>query len=180
MRSRASRHLAVAVGLTGAVVFAASPALAGADRARAEGPFTTYSPDVPSGARARVDAVYNAAGATIVTLHVWGLRPDTEYGAHAHVNPCGVTGAAAGPHWQRVPDPVTPSVNPAYANPGNEIWLDLTTDDEGNGVARSKQDWQFPPDHGPRSVVLHAQHTSTAPGTAGTAGARLGCLSVDF
>ena len=178
--ARLTRHLALAVGLTGAAVFAASPALAGADHARAEGPFTTYSPDVPSGATARVNAVYNAAGATIITLHVWGLKPNTEYGAHAHVNPCGVTGAAAGPHWQYDQDPVSPSVNPAYANPHNEVWLDLTTDEDGNAVARSKQDWQFPPDRRPRSVVLHVQHTSTAPGTAGTAGARLGCLSVDF
>jgi Cu-Zn family superoxide dismutase len=180
MRIRASRHLALAAGLTGAAVFAASPALAGADRARAEGPWTTYSSDVPAGATGKVTAVYNAAGRTVIMLHVKGLKPNTEYGAHAHVNACGVTGAAAGPHWQRVPDPVTPSVNPTYANPRNEIWLDLTTDEDGNGVAQSKQDWQFPPDWRPHSVVLHAQHTSTGMGTAGTAGARLGCLTVDF
>jgi Cu-Zn family superoxide dismutase len=180
MRIRASRHLALAVGLTGAAVFAASPALAGADHARAGGPWTTYSAEVPAGATGKVTAVYDAAGKTVIMLHVKGLKPNTEYGAHAHVNACGLTGAAAGPHWQRVPDPVTPSVNPVYANPQNEIWLDLTTDEDGNGVAQSKQDWQFPPDRRPRSVVLHAQHTSTAPGTAGTAGARLGCLSVDF
>jgi Cu-Zn family superoxide dismutase len=180
MRIRASRHLALAAGLTGAAVFAASPALAGADQARAGGPWTTYSSDVPTGATAKVSAVYDAAGKTVIMLHVKGLRPNTEYGAHAHVNACGLTGAAAGPHWQRVPDPVTPSVNPTYANPRNEIWLDLTTDADGNGVAQSKQDWQFPPQWRPRSVVLHAQHTSTGMGTAGTAGARLGCLTVDF
>ncbi len=177
---RLSRHLALAVGLTGAAVFAASPALAGADHARAGGPWTTYSADVPTGATARVTAVYHAGGDTLITLHVKGLAPRSEYGAHAHVDPCGVTGAAAGAHWQHVPDPVTPSVNPVYANPHNEIWLDLTTDEDGNGVARSRQDWQFAPGQAPRSVVLHAQRTSTMPGTAGTAGARLGCLGVDF
>ena len=180
MRVRASRHLALAAGLTGAAVFAASPALAGADHARAEGPWTAYSSVVPAGATGKVTAVYNASGKTVIMLHVKGLRPHTEYGAHAHVNPCGLTGAAAGPHWQRVPDPVTPSVNPTYANPRNEIWLDLTTDEDGDGVAQSKQDWQFPPDWRPRSVVLHAEHTKTGLGTAGTAGARLACLSVDF
>ena len=174
------RHLALAVGLAGAAVFAASPALAGADHARADGPLIAYSADVPAGATGRVTAVYNAAGATIVTLHVKGLKPLTEYGAHAHVNPCGPTGTSAGPHWQNVQDPVTPSTNPAYANPRNEIWLDLTTDEEGNGVARSVQDWQFPPDRRPHSVIIHAQHTATGPGSAGTAGARLACLSVDF
>jgi Cu-Zn family superoxide dismutase len=178
--SRATRHLALALGLTGAAVFAASPALAGADHARANGPIQAYSADVPAGASARVTAVYNAAGNTIITLHVKGLKPLTEYGAHAHVNPCGATGTAAGPHWQNVIDPVTPSVNPAYANPGNEIWLDLTTDADGNGGAQSKQSWQFPEDRRPHSVIIHAMKTSTAPGTAGTAGARLGCLSVDF
>ena len=174
------RHLALTLGVTGAAVFAASPALAGADHARADGPLTAYSADVPAGATAKVTAVYNAAGDTIIALHVKGLKPLTDYGAHAHTNPCGLTGAAAGPHWQNVVDPVTPSVNPAYANPSNEIWLDLTTDEDGNGVARSKQSWQFPEDRRPRSVILHAQHTSPDPGTAGTAGARLACLSVDF
>ena len=180
MSSRATRHLALALGLTGAAVFAASPALAGADHARANGPIQAYSADVPAGATARVTAVYNSAGDTIITLHVKGLKPFTDYGAHAHVNPCGPTGTAAGPHWQNQQDPVTPSVNPAYANPSNEIWLDLTTDEDGNGVAQSKQGWQFPEDRRPHSVVIHAMKTSTAPGTAGTAGARLGCLSVDF
>lgn len=180
MRIRAPRHAALVVGLTGAAVFAASPALAGADHARAGGPWTAYSAEVPSGATGKVTAVYDAAGRTVIVLHVKGLEPDTEYGAHTHVNPCGVTGAAAGPHWQRVPDPITPSVNPVYANPGNEIWLDLTTDEDGNGVAQSKQDWQFPPDRRPRSVVLHAEHTAVDPGKAGTAGARLGCLTVEF
>ena len=41
---------------------------------------------------------------------------------------------AAGPHFQNVIDPVRPSSNPAYANPGNEIWLDFTTDEEGDAT----------------------------------------------
>jgi Cu-Zn family superoxide dismutase len=164
-----------AVGL-----FVASPALARADRVRSDGPLVTYSSAVPEGATARVQAVYNSAGSTIVTLHVWGLLPNTEYGAHAHVNACGSTGAAAGPHFQNVQDPVVPSVNPAYANPRNEIWLDLETDDEGNGVAQTRVPWQFHPDRLAHSVIIHAEHTHTGPGDSGTAGARLACLTVDF
>ena len=71
-------------------------------------------------------------------LHVKGLEPDTEYGAHAHANAAAAsTGADAGPHFQHVVDPVLPSVDPAYANPRNEIWLDLTTNAAGNGVAKA-------------------------------------------
>ena len=47
----------------------------GADRIRAEGELTRYVPSaVPEDARARVQAVYTAAGDSIVTLHVWALR----------------------------------------------------------------------------------------------------------
>ena len=37
---------------------------------------------------------------------------------------------SAGPTFQNVVDPVQPSVDPAYANPENEIWLDFRTDDD--------------------------------------------------
>jgi Cu-Zn family superoxide dismutase len=179
-RAALTRHLPVAVGASAVALFAASPALAGAEQARAEGPLTVYSAAVPAGASAQVKAVYDSAGDTIVTLHVRGLEPRTAYGAHAHVNACGLDGAAAGPHFQNVVDPVTPSVDPAYANPANEIWLDLTTNAAGKGVAHTKVSWQFSPDRRARSVVLHEQHTAEAPGSAGTAGARLACLDVAF
>jgi Cu-Zn family superoxide dismutase len=135
---------------------------------------------VPTGATARVQAVYDASGSTNVTLHVWGLRPNTEYGAHAHVNPCGSLGSDAGPHFQNVQDPVVPSVNPAYANPDNEIWLDLVTDEDGNGVAHTNVKWQFQPDRRAHSVIIHAEHTHTGPTDSGVAGPRLACLTVGF
>jgi superoxide dismutase, Cu-Zn family len=179
-RAALTRHLPVAVGFSAVALFAASPALAGAEHVRSEGPMTVYSAAVPTGATAEAKAVYNSAGDTIVTLHVRGLKPRTEYGAHAHVNVCGLDGAAAGAHFQNVVDPVSPSVDPAYANSSNEIWLDLTTDAAGNGVAHAKVSWQFSPDRRARSVILHEQHTSELPGSAGTAGARLACLDVAF
>jgi len=157
-----------------------SPALAVAGQIRSEGPLTSYSSTVPSGATARVQAVYDASGATTVTLHVWGLQPDTTYGAHAHNNPCGLTGSAAGSHYQNDVDPVQPSVDPAYANSANEIWLDLTTDAEGNGTAQTRVNWQFSPERRAHSVIIHVNPTSTDPGSAGTAGARLACLTVNF
>lgn len=161
-------------------IFVASPALAGADRIRAEGALIPYSSVIPAGATARVQAVYNASGSTVVTLHVWGLAPNTEYGAHAHVNACGTSGANAGPHFQNVQDPVVPSVNPTYANPRNEIWLDLTTDGDGNGTAQTRVLWQFGADRRAHSVIIHVEHTHTGPTDSGVAGTRLACLTVGF
>jgi Cu-Zn family superoxide dismutase len=169
-----------AVFVAAAGLFLSSPAVAGADRIRSEGPLISYSSAIPSGATARVQAVYDGSGKTQVTLHVWGLQPNTEYGAHAHVNACGTTGAAAGPHFQNIPDPVVPSVNPAYANPRNEIWLDFTTDESGNGVAHTSVPWQFTADRRAHSVIIHAEPTHTGPTDSGQAGARLACLSVNF
>jgi Cu-Zn family superoxide dismutase len=162
------------------VALPAVPALAAADRVRAEGPLVRYDTSVPEGAAARVQSVATSSGRTVVTLHVRGLQPDTTYGAHAHVHACGATGGAAGPHYQHVVAPAGEAADTAYANRDNEIWLDLTTDDEGNGAAQTVVDWQFRPDEA-NSVVLHQDPTAPGPdGAAGTAGPRLACLTVGF
>jgi Cu-Zn family superoxide dismutase len=184
VRRNTTRHLAVAAIASGLVVFAASPSIAGADRIRSEGELIRYNntPDIPDAARARVQAVYNAAGDTIVTLHVWGLVPNHEYGAHAHKNACGTDAATAGGHFQNVEPPTgtSPSL-PQYANPSNEIWLDLTTDEDGNGVAQTKVPWQFSPERRAGSVMIHSEHTHDGTtGPAGSAGAKLACLTVRF
>lgn len=138
----------------------------------------TYDPKVPVGAHATVLSV-PWEGKTTVHLHVEGLLPNHMYGAHVHQKPCGPTGADAGPHFQNVVDPVQPSVDPAYANPENEIWLDPMTDEDGDSFTSSTVDWQFTDRHA-GSVVIHADHTHTDPGQAGTAGARLACINVNF
>jgi Cu-Zn family superoxide dismutase len=141
----------------------------------------TYDTElVPVGARARVVSLPHPLAGTHTGLGVQGLVPDREYGAHVHTKPCGETGEAAGPHFQFVRDPVQPSVDPAYANPDNEIWLDFTTDGLGRGFALSHVDWQFPEDRRGQSVVIHETHTHTEPGNAGNAGARLACINVAF
>jgi Cu-Zn family superoxide dismutase len=186
VRRNTVRHLAVAAVASGLVVFAASPSLAGADRVRTEGELIRYGvvPQVPAGAEARVQAVYNAAGDSIVTLHVWGMEPNHGYGAHAHRSPCGTTDPlAAGGHFQNRPFPPSSSAaDPRYANRTNEIWLDLVTDEDGNGVARTKVPWQFSPERRAGSVMIHAEHTHTGVDgrPAGTAGPRLACLTVGF
>ncbi|WP_033296131.1 superoxide dismutase [Amycolatopsis jejuensis] len=155
----------------------------------AHGTFSAYAPDVQAvtyrpdlvaaGARARVAALSADRVGTTTVLVISGLLPQHEYGAHAHVNSCGATGDAAGSHFQHVPDPVKPSVDPAYANPRNEIWLDFTTDRFGIGHATSTVDWTFGGQRA-KSVVIHETHTHTGPGHAGTAGGRLACLNVGF
>jgi len=140
----------------------------------------TYDPAlVPMGATAAVTSS-EANGATTVSLKVTGLQPNRAYGAHAHVNPCGADGMAAGPHYQYQMDPVTPSVDPAFANPQNEIWLDFTTDASGTGTATSTVPWTFPAARRAESVIIHEKPTATGPGMAGMAGSRLGCVTVDF
>lgn len=146
-------------------------------RPGAEG--VTYNEKLaPSGATLSVLGASSPAGATVL-LTTKGLVPQRQYGAHVHVKPCGAAPADSGPHFQDRKDPVQPSVDPAYANPRNEVWLDFTTDRAGNGIALARVPWGF----GAReasSVVVHETHTHTDPGHAGTAGARLACLNADF
>ncbi|HVF04863.1 MAG TPA: superoxide dismutase family protein [Frankiaceae bacterium] len=189
----AGAALAAVVPLT---LVAAAPAGAdGARRLTAAGPVTRYAtPDASgtdtnplpaTGAVARVRSVETPSGRTIVTVVVDGFTPDRHFGAHVHTKTCGATGAAAGPHYQDQVDPVTPSVDPAYANPENEIWLDLHTDSTGHGEASASVPWVFQKDaahtFGANSVIFHRDHTAAGHhGTAGTAGPRLACFTVPF
>jgi superoxide dismutase, Cu-Zn family len=144
------------------------------------GPAITYDEGlVPAGARGAVES-RSGDGTTTVMLAVRGLEPHRGYGAHVHMQACGEQPDAAGPHFQYALDPVQPSVDPTFANPQNEIWLDLTTDETGAGSTESTVAWTFPPDRRPKSVVLHTNQTSSEPGEAGAAGDRVACISVDF
>lgn len=146
------------------------------------GPARTYDPALaPEGAMVRAELA-PIAGGTGSTLRVQGLLPNRGYAVHAHVNPCGPTGDAAGPHYQHNPDPAAlsfaPSTDPAYANPSNEMWLDLRTDASGAGTAQTQVPWSIS-DRGPNSIIIHeAMATMTGPGVAGTAGGRLACLDL--
>src|SRR5262249_42281605 len=106
----------------------------------------TYDPKlVPVGATA-VLTITRAAG-THVHLTTAGLLPSRSYGARLHVNACGASGADAGPHYQHQRDPHAsaskPSVDPTYANPRNEVWLDFTTDHSGKASVTATQPWTF-------------------------------------
>jgi Cu-Zn family superoxide dismutase len=119
---------------------------------------------------------------TVATLVVAGLLPNRGYAVHAHTNACGPTAQDAGPHYQNRIDPAAtpqaPSTNPQYANPRNEIWLDIRTDATGHGTSQTTVPFGFT-DRRPGSIVLHeATTTATAPGQAGEAGARIACVTL--
>ncbi|MCO8276375.1 superoxide dismutase family protein [Actinoplanes sp. TRM 88003] len=138
----------------------------------------TYDPAVvPAGARATV-GVAQKPRSTEVRLEVAGLIPRRTYGAHLHTEPCTAVPDQAGPHYQHQKDPKTPSVDPSYANPANEVWLDFTVDGYGTATAAATQPWTFPAGRSARSLILHAQATKTAAGVAGTAGPRVACLTL--
>lgn len=139
----------------------------------------TYNPElVPFDAKASVLGV-TTTQATVITFVVNGLLPGRAYGAHVHTNACGASPVDAGPHYQNLPDPHQPSVDPRYANNRNEIWLDFTTDSHGNGLALTTVDWGFA-ERRAGSLMIHEHHTHTGDGDAGTAGARLACLNASF
>ncbi len=119
---------------------------------------------------------------TNAELTVAGLLPNRGYAVHAHVNACGASPELDGPHYQNRIDPAAtrqaPSTNPEYANPRNEIWLDVHTDAAGSGTSRTTVPFVFT-DRGPGSIVVHeAMQTATEPGQAGKAGARIACLTL--
>lgn len=142
----------------------------------------TYQPTVvPPGATAQVTIARTATGTT-VRLAVTGLVPRRAYGAHLHTRPCTATPDDAGPHYQHSRDPKAaaspPSVDPSYANPRNEVWLDVTADARGAASVTATQNWAFDEAAPPRSLIVHAEHTRTAAGKAGSAGARVACLTL--
>jgi Cu-Zn family superoxide dismutase len=174
----------VALGVIGTIPAAASsePLLG---IAAESGQFQAYSPDsvavtydqtaVPLSAQLFALNLQDAKQ-TVVLVGAHGLSPSRQYGAHVHTKPCGPNPADAGPHYQNVPDPHQPSTDPAYANNSNEIWLDFTTDAQGNGMAMATVNWRFSDAQQPRSVVIHEHHTHDG----GAAGVRLACMTTAF
>lgn len=117
-------------------------------------------------------------GSTRALLAVFGLLPNRGYAAHAHTNACGAAPGAAGPHFQHMVDPNQPSVNNMFANPSNEIWLDVRTNAVGAGTSRTTVPFVFT-DRVPGSIVIHAaEKTETRNSVAGTAGPRIACLTL--
>lgn len=163
-----------------------SPAAEAGETSLFSAEFTAYSSDalavtydeeaVPVGSWATV-TVSPADRSTHFRLDVHEVEPDRDFGAHLHTQPCGPDTEDSGPHYQNETDPEQPSTDPQYANAGNEVWLDLRTDDTGTGTAETGVGWQVRPGEA-NSIVLHEEHTSTEHDSAGTAGERLSCVDV--
>ncbi|MBH1935245.1 superoxide dismutase family protein [Streptomyces sp. AV19] len=134
---------------------------------------------VPSGGKVTVTERVGRDGRTRVELRVHGVEANRTFGAHVHQKPCGTAPDDSGAHYQNAVDPKQPSTDPAYANPRNEVWLDLTSDRQGDGASTATVAWRFRAGEA-RSVVIHEHATETGPGVAGTAGGRLACVNVPF
>ncbi|MEU5024810.1 superoxide dismutase family protein [Streptomyces milbemycinicus] len=116
---------------------------------------------------------------TRVMVWVRGLKANHTFGVHVHTKTCGTMPNDAGPHYQNVKDPKQPSTNPKYANPHNEVWLQITTDKSGDAHAMTHVNWRFR-DSEARSLVFHEHATATHKGHAGEAGSRVACVKVPF
>jgi hypothetical protein len=82
-------------------------------------------------------------GRTFVSVHVEGLAPNTSYQSHVHAARCEI-GLADG-HYKH--DPAGP------VDDENEIWPGFTTNADGVGNGRARNDWRAGP--GAVSVVVH-------------------------
>ncbi len=143
----------------------------------------TYNPGLAPAGAAMTGIVTPGLEQTGAYVSVSGFVPNRGYAVHAHANPCGPTGEAAGPHFQNRVDPAAtpqaPSTNPEYANPDNEFWLDLRTDATGAGTARTTVPFVVTADRKPQSIVIHEEpRTATGAGEAGEAGGRLACVTL--
>ncbi|MFD8383997.1 superoxide dismutase family protein [Streptomyces sp. NPDC059679] len=116
---------------------------------------------------------------TRVIVWVRGLKANHTFGVHVHTKTCGTMPNDSGPHYQNAKDPKQPSTNPKYANPHNEVWLQITTDKSGEAHAMTHVNWRFR-DSEARSLVFHEHSTATQKGHAGEAGARVACVKVPF
>ena len=106
---------------------------------------------------------------TTVRLMVTGLPPGRTFGAHVHTGSCGPDPLTAGGHYQHSGDTSVPLAQ-------REVWLDVTSDADGRGVATTTVPWTFAAGTA-GSVVIHALPTNPL---TGAAGARLACTSVAF
>ncbi|WP_017556267.1 superoxide dismutase family protein [Nocardiopsis baichengensis] len=140
----------------------------------------TYDEEaVPPGAGVELTVAPEEDRGTGFSLRLTGLTPDREYGAHMHTGACGEQPDDSGPHYQDQEDPEQPSTDPEYANDDNEVWLDVTTDSDGNADSEADVDWT-PRSGEMKSLVVHAEHTRTGQGEAGKAGDRLACVDVEM
>lgn len=96
-----------------------------------------------TGVEGRAQLVRYLDGTTSVDVQLLGLAPGTEFVAHVHAQPCQYQG---GGHYM---------IDPALTDSGeaNELWLHLTSDDEG--VALTQGSWDHMARGDALSIVVH-------------------------
>jgi Cu-Zn family superoxide dismutase len=147
----------------------AVPAVAVADRMLVDhGHGPTVVHDAAYGEVKTQVHAWSKDGVTRVRLMVRGLPAERTFGAHVHTAPCGADPLASGGHYQHSQDASVPLAD-------REVWLDVTTDAQGNATTETTVPWSFAPGTA-GSVVIHAAPTNTD----GSAGPRLVCTTVPF
>lgn len=154
--------------LVGAGVLAAVPTIAIASNVlvdHGQGPTVVHDPAY-AGAKTQVHA-WARDNSTHLRLMVRGLpAANRTFGAHVHVAPCGSDPAASGGHYQH---------GTAATLAGREVWLDFTTNADGDGVGETDIPWLIAAGTA-GSVVIHALPTNAL----GVAGPKLMCTDVPF
>jgi superoxide dismutase, Cu-Zn family len=116
------------------------------------------------------------ARTTKATLSVSGLPAMAMFMAHAHKLAC--SDAKGGGHYQDQPAPAGEDPkDPRWANPQNEMWFQLMTDETGRAEASAYVKWLVR-DHEALSLVIHDIDDD---GTGNPiVGPRLACLDFAF
>jgi hypothetical protein len=148
---------AVIVGGLAALVLAMPTAAGGARVTR--GTFHEFSANTSLDISGHAVMVRTADGRTFVSVHAEGLLGDTTYGSHVHKQACADN--LAGGHYQFVA-----GTGPDYVNAANEIWPGFTTDADGVGNGKARNDGTA--GETAVSVVIHA------PG-----GVKIACADLD-
>ena len=162
--------LRIRTGVAGVAAFVMVPTAAVAAGVLVDhghGPTVTHDPayaDITTQVHA-----WTRGETTRVRLMVEGLPPGRTFGAHVHTGSCGSDPLASGGHYQHSSDPAVPLAQ-------REVWLDVTSDSDGRGVATTTVPWSFAAGTA-GSVVVHALPTNPVTGAAGP---RLACTSVAF
>ena len=136
----------IRTGLVAAAALAAVPTAAvaaGVFVDHGHGPSNTYDAayaDISTQVHA-----WTRGDSTTVRLMVNGLPPGRTFGAHVHTGTCSADPAASGGHYQHPTATAVPLAE-------REVWLDVTSDARGRGVATATVPWGLAPGAGGSGV----------------------------
>lgn len=155
-RPRPTRRQGVLVlGILAALAIAVPTAAGGADVTR--GRFHAFAAGAGMDIGGHAVMIRTADGRTFVSVHVEGLAPNTTYASHVHAKACG--DAEANGHYQH---------DGTAVNDENEIWPGFTTNSDGIGNGKARNDW-----------VARASAMSVVVHRAGAAPNKIACSDLE-